>query len=470
MVVHHGLFWDNESRGDRRRPCGAGCRRSSTPTSRSPPTTWRSTPTRELGNNALLAAELGIEPKERVRGDRRRRHACASPARSTSSSRGSARRLGRSRLVFPHGPERSSAPRRDRRRRAATSRTRQPRATTSSSPARPRSRHCTSRASSASTSSPPGTTRPSGSASRRSRAKLAERFGIEWPTSSSCPTRSRNSRIACDARVGPLRDQEVAAVGHDSQRRLQPPRVVERVVDRHLRVACTPDDETGAADVARGRDAGRRRPAPAPAPCRCAARPIEEALGCVRRDTAPSDIAPRPRRARRRRSARAAENERRNGAAPDRTSASRDARAPAVARRELKPIPAAPASTSPRTRSAARNASAQRDDAAQRVADDDGRPHVFSLEDEAEDRSANGSRFGSAASGPRAAVPGQLGDDHAVVARELGRELDPVRGGAAQPVDEHDTPGRRRRRSSAGARPSRALDAPRSHSPQARCG
>ena len=64
VIVHHGLFWDNDTRVVGR-SCAGACRRSSTPTSRSWPTTWRSTPIRRSGNIALLGAELGIEPERR---------------------------------------------------------------------------------------------------------------------------------------------------------------------------------------------------------------------------------------------------------------------------------------------------------------------------------------------------------------------------------------------------------------------
>ena len=166
---------------DRRAACAGGCRRSSTPTSRSPRYHLALDAHPEVGNNALLARELGVDvdgpfaeigfggraadaraardvPRPRPRADRPRAARLRGRARTTSSASRSS-------------PAAAAAlPRRGGRRRA----------TTSSSPASRRSRACTSRGSSGSTSSPPATTRPSGSASRRSPAQLAEHFDLEW--------------------------------------------------------------------------------------------------------------------------------------------------------------------------------------------------------------------------------------------------------------------------------------------------
>ena len=93
----------------------------------------------EIGNNALLAKQLGIEPKERFAGI-----GFGGPLRPPTEAQRFARRvsekLGREPLVFPHGPETV------RRAAVVTGRGGQylptppwP-ATTCSSPARPRSR------------------------------------------------------------------------------------------------------------------------------------------------------------------------------------------------------------------------------------------------------------------------------------------------------------------------------------------
>src|SRR2546426_11721854 len=57
-------------------------------------------------------------------------------------------------------------------------------------------------------------------------------------------TQRREERLErVRARVGPLADQQVSAVGDDPERRPQPPRVLEPVLERNEPVAGAPEDE-----------------------------------------------------------------------------------------------------------------------------------------------------------------------------------------------------------------------------------
>jgi dinuclear metal center YbgI/SA1388 family protein len=103
LLVHHGLFWDNESRridGPMRRRLQAlfdadlSLAAYHLALDAHP----------EFGNNALLAKALGIEPKERFAGI-----GFGGPLRPPTEAQRFARRvsekLGREPLVFPHGPD-----------------------------------------------------------------------------------------------------------------------------------------------------------------------------------------------------------------------------------------------------------------------------------------------------------------------------------------------------------------------------
>ena len=68
-----------------------------------------------------------------------------------------------------------------------------------------------------------------------------------------------SSASASSTAGGRSHDHEVAAVGDDPQPRAQPAGVLERVVDRQLRVARAPDDDGRARDPVRDRGEGRRR-------------------------------------------------------------------------------------------------------------------------------------------------------------------------------------------------------------------
>jgi dinuclear metal center YbgI/SA1388 family protein len=103
LIVHHGLFWDNESR------------RITAPMRRRLQALFDADLTLaayhlaldahpELGNNVLVAKQLGIEPKERFAGI-----GFGGPLRPPTEAQRFVRRvsekLGREPLVFPHGPE-----------------------------------------------------------------------------------------------------------------------------------------------------------------------------------------------------------------------------------------------------------------------------------------------------------------------------------------------------------------------------
>ena len=95
---------------DRRGGSAAGSRRSSTPTSRSPPTTSRSTRIPEVGNNALLARELGVEVDGAVRRASASAAALATPRDELLDRDPRADRPGAARLRAT-APSRSSASR-----------------------------------------------------------------------------------------------------------------------------------------------------------------------------------------------------------------------------------------------------------------------------------------------------------------------------------------------------------------------
>ena len=103
LLVHHGLFWDNDSR------------RITSPTRKRLQALFDADITlaayhlaldahKEVGNNVLVAKQLGIEPKERFAGI-----GFGGPLRPPTEAQRFARRvsekLGREPLVFPHGPE-----------------------------------------------------------------------------------------------------------------------------------------------------------------------------------------------------------------------------------------------------------------------------------------------------------------------------------------------------------------------------
>ncbi len=103
LLVHHGLFWDNESRridGPMRLRLQALFDADLTLAAYH--LALDAHP--ELGNNALLAKALGIEPKERFAGI-----GFGGPLRPPTEAQRFARRvsekLGREPLVFPHGPD-----------------------------------------------------------------------------------------------------------------------------------------------------------------------------------------------------------------------------------------------------------------------------------------------------------------------------------------------------------------------------
>ena len=103
LLVHHGLFWDNESHridGPMRRRLQALFDADLTLAAYH--LALDAHP--ELGNNALLAKALGIEPKERFAGI-----GFGGPLRPPTEAQRFARRvsekLGREPLVFPHGPD-----------------------------------------------------------------------------------------------------------------------------------------------------------------------------------------------------------------------------------------------------------------------------------------------------------------------------------------------------------------------------
>ena len=178
VLVHHGLFWRNEPLVvDRRQRGRLEALFRADLSLAAYHLALDAHP--EIGNNAQLAAALGIE-RERAFGeiglggrlaralqDRRVRRACAASSTASRSSSPTARsdracrdhdRRGRRRP--DPGRARGLRPLPHRRARGAE----------------PAHR----RASSASTSSPPATTRPSVSASRRSRRASPIEFGVEW--------------------------------------------------------------------------------------------------------------------------------------------------------------------------------------------------------------------------------------------------------------------------------------------------
>ena len=105
LLVHHGVLWDKDSRviddAMRRRlktlfDAGITLAAYHLALDAHP----------ELGNNALIARELGIDPSERVRRDRLRRPARRSPSRMDEFAARVRERLGSEPVVFAYGPER----------------------------------------------------------------------------------------------------------------------------------------------------------------------------------------------------------------------------------------------------------------------------------------------------------------------------------------------------------------------------
>jgi dinuclear metal center YbgI/SA1388 family protein len=103
LLVHHGLIWDNDSRrvdGTMRTRLQALFDADITLAAYH--LALDAHP--ELGNNALVAKQLGIEPKERFAGI-----GFGGPLRPPTEAQRFARRvsekLGREPLVFPHGPD-----------------------------------------------------------------------------------------------------------------------------------------------------------------------------------------------------------------------------------------------------------------------------------------------------------------------------------------------------------------------------
>ena len=103
LIVHHGLFWDKDSRrvdGPMRKRLQALFDADMSLAAYH--LALDAHP--ELGNNALVAKQLGIEPKERFAGI-----GFGGPLRPPTEAQRFARRvsekLGREPLVFPHGPD-----------------------------------------------------------------------------------------------------------------------------------------------------------------------------------------------------------------------------------------------------------------------------------------------------------------------------------------------------------------------------
>ena len=168
VLVHHGLFWNNEPRVvDDRMKARLKALFDADLTLAAYHLALDAHP--ELGNNALLARQAGR--LGRVLASRRSASADASRRRrpSSRSRSGSAESLEREPLVFAHGPEAVERVADRHRRRGRQPRGRRARGLRPVPDGRAaRSRACTRRASSASTSSPPATTRRSAWACRRS--------------------------------------------------------------------------------------------------------------------------------------------------------------------------------------------------------------------------------------------------------------------------------------------------------------
>jgi dinuclear metal center YbgI/SA1388 family protein len=103
LLVHHGLIWDNDSRRiDATMRTRLQALFDADITLAAYHLALDAHP--ELGNNALVAKQLGIEPKERFAGI-----GFGGPLRPPTEAQRFARRvsekLGREPLVFPHGPD-----------------------------------------------------------------------------------------------------------------------------------------------------------------------------------------------------------------------------------------------------------------------------------------------------------------------------------------------------------------------------
>ena len=238
-------------------------------------------------------------------------------------------------------------------------------------------------------------------------------------------------------RVRPLADQQVAAVGDHAQGSPQPPGVLHPVGRAAPSCRTRPRGRGTGSRPGRDRAAGRSgRAQPRPRGCRCGG-------PCRRGTPRPSPGRSRPGR-RRPTSRRRASGPRRERATRRRcgvTSRSGRSRPIQVTVRSparvAEEIPAAAASTSPVTASGRRTA-ARRPTRPPSEWPTQGAGSASSCSSTASTASAKGSSVGAAGSAPEPPWPGSSGTITRRAAGEGGRDAPPVRGGAAEAVDEHE--------------------------------
>ena len=263
---------------------------------------------------------------------------------------------------------------------------------------------------------------------------------------SACPIRAAltgrelelREKLADRARhdVGPLADREMPAVGDHAQRRPQAARVLHAVLERHPVVVGPPQAEAGAADAVEvgprvGRDeraAGRERVG-------VLGRPGEKRLRHLGiepdrvRDAPPAEGEPPAERRPRDTAAVPADEAARPDDAHERHRHLADPARRRDPRRRGEDDAADGLGTPHR--------GAKRDEAAERVPDPGGGEGALGL-GHRDDRVGERVERRGAGEAPGAAVTGQLRDDHAPGAGERRGDEPPVRGGAAEPVDEQE--------------------------------
>ena len=215
----------------------------------------------------------------------------------------------------------------------------------------------------------------------------------------------------------------------------EPARVLERVLERQLRVAGAPEDHDRAARSPAGRGADRRRSSPGRRPsCPCAGAGRRAGRAIARGVSATGSETNHGRKTARRYQTRSAHRWRKRATArPGRIVAA--AITSASTTRDVVAMPAGATSSSPRTSSGRLRASrsATRPPSEWPATTARSTPSASST---AAVAAAKSSIVAPRGERPGAGVTGEVDRDHAVAPNELRQHLDPVPRRAAEPVDE----------------------------------
>ena len=265
------------------------------------------------------------------------------------------------------------------------------------------------------------------------------------------------------ARVRPLDDQQVPAIRDQAQLSAEPARVLERVGDRHLGVTRPPRARAPGSERRQGAPARRRGRAPATRRRRpCATGRRRAARAQAQAAAHAGSRAPQPPNTSRRRNAVADDPRGERGEPPaglqQRGEGEHGLGAP---RRRADPGRAEQHDPGRVTRVAQRVPDG--DDAAERVARHGGRQRILPLGDRRGRAPRTARDSGAPGIAAEPPCPGRSGTSTRWRSASAGATATQLASRAAQPVDEHDAPARRRRRSS--ARPTPLTIARRSANP-----